>query len=128
VNINTRSILNWVLIAMMVMLPLRGVMAVDESTCELHDQASQGVMDHAIHMAHVLAEDAGVDTAESSDCCCCDNNMRCTSDCGIGTSVSFISQSAFTLPASTETAFHTHVNNDLVFRDPAPPVRPPASL
>lgn len=113
---------------MMVMLPLRGVMASSQSTCELHDEASQQVMDHDMHKAHMMAEDAGMDTDESNDCCCCDNGMKCTSDCGIGTSVSFITQSTITVPAQNETAFRTHVNNNLVFRDPAPPIRPPASL
>lgn len=120
--------LNWVLIAMMLMLPLRGVMAVDETTCELHDQASTEVMGHNMHMAHLTADDVAIDAEQSNDCCCCESSMNCTSDCGIGTSVPFISQSAIILPALNETAYHSHVDNDLIFRDLAPPVRPPASL
>jgi len=111
---------------MIAMLPLRGVIANDKSTCELHDEVSPEVMSHAVHMAHIMADDAGIDADESNDCCCCDNGMKCTSDCGIGTSVPFISQSAITLPAVNQTAFRIHVTNDLVFRDLAPPIRPPA--
>jgi hypothetical protein len=128
VNKNTRNIINWVLIAMLAMLPLRSVMAVVESTCELHDEVSQGAIDHDMHMVHMRLDDASIDTAESSDCCCCESSMKCTSDCGIGTSASFIAQSAVLIPALNETVFQTHVKNDLVFRDLAPPIRPPASL
>ena len=113
---------------MLAMLPLRNVMAADESTCELHDQASMELADHGMHMAHVMIEDIAIDAEESNDCCCCAGSMSCTSDCGIGTSVPLISQSAMNLPLSNGTAFYTHVSNNLVIRDLAPPVRPPASL
>jgi len=76
---------------------------------------------------HLMAEGAQMDADESQNCCS-DLSMNCYSDCGIGMSVSIIMQSAITFPVQNETVFRTHVNNDLVFRDIAPPIRPPASL
>jgi len=128
VNKNTRSILNWVLIAMMVMLPMRSVMAFAQSACEMHDQASQAVKGHNMHMMHQIAEDAQSDTAESQNHDCCDSNISCTGDCSTGMNVSFITQSAVMLPVLNKTAFNVLVSNNLVFRDLTPPLRPPANL
>jgi hypothetical protein len=127
VNKNTRNILNWIVIAMMVMLPLRGVIALDQSACEMHDEASEEMVDHSLHTMHLMTEGVQMDANESQNCCS-DLSMNCNSDCGIGMSVSFLMQSAIAVPAQNETAFRTHVNNNLVFRDLAPPIRPPASL
>jgi len=113
---------------MMVMLPLRSVMAFAQSTCEMHDQASQAVEDHSMHMMHQKAEDAQSDTGDSQNSDCCNSGITCTGDCSVGMSVSFITQSAVMLPALNETEFNPLVNNSLVFRDLTPPLRPPANL
>lgn len=113
---------------MMVMLPLRSVMASAQTTCEMHGPASQAVEDHSMHVMHLMTEDLHESANEADACCCCDSAMKCTGDCGIGMSVSFIAQSAIALPALNETAFRTHVDNNLVFRDLAPPIRPPENL
>jgi len=119
-----RNILNWILVTMMVVLPLRGVQALDHSNCQMHDEASRVVNVHSMHM---MSEATQVNTIDLHNCC--DNSdVKCNSDCGIGTAVSFITQPAITLPALNETSFLAHVNNDLVFRDLAPPIRPPANL
>jgi len=128
VNKNTRSVLNWLLIAMMVMLPMRSVIAFAQSTCEMHDQASQAVKGHSMHMMHQIAEDAQSDTAESQNHDCCDSDITCTGDCSTGMSVSFITQSAVMLPVLNKTAFNVLVSNNPVFRDLTPPLRPPANL
>jgi hypothetical protein len=125
VNKKTRNILNWVLIVMMVMLPLRGVMAFAQSTCKMHDQAMEG---HGMHMMHMMAEDVQIDADESQNCDCCKGDITCSGDCSIGMSVSFITQSAVMLPALNKTAFNPLVNNNLVFRDLTPPLRPPENL
>jgi hypothetical protein len=125
VNKKTRNILNWVLIAMMVMLPLRGVMAFAQATCEMHGQATE---DRSMHMMHQMAEDVQIGADESQNHDCCDSGISCTGDCGTGMSVSFITQSAVMLPALNKTAFNPFVNNNLVFRDLTPPLRPPENL
>ena len=125
---NTRNIVNWVLIAMMVMLPLRSVMAVAHTACDMHDQASQVVEDHSMHMMHQMNEQAQMDAGKSQDSDCCDSEISCSADCGIGMSVSYIAQSTVMLPALYETAFNPLVNNNLVFRELTPPTRPPANL
>lgn len=124
----TRSILNWVLIAMMVMLPMRSVMAFAQSACEMHDHVSKAVENHSAHMMHQIAKDAQSDTAESQNNDCCNGGISCTGDCSTGMSVSFITQSAVMLPVLNNTAFNVLVSNNLVFRDLTPPLRPPANL
>ena len=119
--------LNWIVIALMVMLPLRGVIALDQSACEMHDEASEKMVDHSLHAMHLMAEGVQMDADETQNCCS-DLSMNCSSDCGIGMSVSFLMHSAITVPVQNETAFRTYVNDNLVFRDLAPPIRPPASL
>ena len=128
VNKNTRSIINWALIAVMMLLPMRSVMAFAQSTCEMHDQAPQAVKVHSMHMMHQVVEDSQSDTAESQNHDCCDSDISCTGDCSTGTSVSFITQSAVMLPVLNKTAFNVLVSNNLVFRDLTPPLRPPANL
>lgn len=119
--------LNWILIAMMAMLPLRSVIAFDQSSCEMHDQASMEV-DHSAHSMHAMSDAAQPESDQSNNCCCCDSDMKCSSDCGMGMSVSFLAQSVHTLPVLNQAAVRTHIDNSLVFRDLAPPIRPPASL
>lgn len=113
---------------MMAMLPLRSSMVFAQTTCEMHDQASQLVEDYSMHMMHLMAEDTQIDNGESQNSDCCDSDITCTSDCGMGMSVSFIIQSAVTLPALNKAAFNALVNNNLVLRDLAPPIRPPTNL
>lgn len=124
VNKNRYSIVNWVLIAMMVMLPMRSAMAFSQFTCEMHDESARKLMDHGMHM---MVDGARMDIDAPMDCCL-DSDNHCGNDCGMNMSVSIITPSAITLPALHQTAFRTHVINDLVFRDLAPPIRPPASL
>ena len=110
---------------MMVMLPLRSVLAFDQTTCQMQGEASQEMVDHSMHMMFEVAQ---VDTNEIHNCCS-DSGMTCSNnDCGMGMSVSFIMESANPVPALTKTSLRTHVNNILVLRELTPPTRPPAYL
>lgn len=128
VNKNIRNMLNWLLIAMIVMLPLRSVMAFAQTTCEMHGQASLEMAGHSMHMMHLMTGDAQAGNSASQNGDCCKSGKTCTGDCCVGISVSFIMQSAVLLPAFNEAAFNPLVNTSLVFRNLAPPVRPPANL
>ena len=112
---------------MMVMLPLR-VMAFTQTSCEMHDQSSQAMEGHGMHMMHQMDEAVQTDADESRNSDCCDNDTSCTGDCGLGMSLSFITPPAVMLPVVNKAAFNSLVNNNPVLRDPAPPVRPPANL
>jgi hypothetical protein len=127
VNKNTRCIVNWILIIMMAMLPLRSVLAISHGTCKMHHEVSREMMHHDMHTMHRVADDARIDTDESMDCCH-DSGMQCSSDCSMVMSFSVITPTAISLPVLNETAFRTHVISDLVIRDLAPPIRPPACL
>ena len=112
---------------MMAMLPLRSVIAFDQSSCQMLDQVSMEV-DHSAHSMHAMSDAAQPESDELNNCCCCDSDMKCSSDCGMGAGVSFLMQSAVSLPVLNQAALRTHIDNTLVFRDLTPPVRPPASL
>jgi len=124
----TRNTMNWIIIAMMAMLPLRGVMASVQSNCDMHEQATQHVHDHSMHMAHQVDQAVQQQAADSADCCCCDSAMQCATDCGIGSSVSIISLSSIVIPSLGAAVLRDHVATNLVFRELAPPIRPPANL
>ncbi len=110
---------------MMVMLPLRSVLAISHHKCEMHHETSPEIMDHDMHAMHRAAGDARMDTDKSMNCCP-DSSVKCSSDCSMGMSVTVITPVAVTLPVLNETVFRTYVSSDPVVRDPAPPVRPPA--
>ena len=116
------------LIATMVILPLRAAVAIDQSDCEMHDQVQQTMVDHSMHGMHQVDESVRFDVEEMQACCCCDTAIQCSTDCGAGMSVSYSLQSAVTVPALNASVLRTHVVNNLVFRDIPPPVRPPAYL
>lgn len=112
---------------MMAILPLRSVFAINHDTCKMHHELSRETMHHDMHVMHRMADDARMDTDDSMNCCH-DNGIKCSNDCSMVMSVSIIPPSAITLPVLNETAFRTHVISDLVVRDLAPPIRPPAYL
>lgn len=113
---------------MLAMLPMRGVMALEQTACETHDEGSQLMQDHSMHRMHGMADDAQAEPGAQEDCCCCDTATSCMNDCGAGFSISFITQPAVALPDANKPVYRSLVNLDLVFADPAPPVRPPAHL
>jgi hypothetical protein len=130
VNKKTRHIVNWMLIALVAMLPLRNVMALEQLNCQMHDQSSVEVTGHDMHALHGMSasSDMAANTSAtnaSDDCCCCDNGMKCNGDCGLGLGASFIVQSGFTVPVINGTTFHVHDNNSLVVAEFSPPIRPP---
>ena len=110
---------------MMVMLPLRGVVAFEQTECDMHDQAAQMMHDHSMHQ---LDDAMQVDVAESENCCCCDTDTLCTMDCGIGTGASIIVQSVPMMPSLSGSVLHPSIDHNLVFRELSPPIRPPSSL
>jgi hypothetical protein len=127
VNKNTHCIINWILIFMVAMLPLRSVLAISHDTCKMHHEASAEITGHEMHAMHGESGDTRMDTDESMNCCH-DSSVKCSSDCSMGMSVTVITPVAVTLPVLNETALRTHYISDLVVRDLAPPVRPPANL
>ncbi len=125
-EIGKHKALNWIVIALMVMMPLRSVLAVTQAACDMHAQSLSVEIDHSMHAMHQANQPDQADTAVIHDCC--DSAMHCNNECSVGTTVSFISPPTISLPTSTEAVIHTRVNDDLVFREITPPVRPPAYL
>ena len=130
VNKRTHNMLNWMLIVLMAILPLRNAAAFEQVNCQMHEQSSIEMSDHDMHAMHGMSHmDSSGDTAAApDDCCCCDNSMSCNGDCGVGLGASFIVQSAITVPAISGTTCRTHINATLVLRDVSPPIRPPQNF
>ncbi len=121
----TQRVLNWMLIASMVMLPLRLVWADIQPNCDMHEPSVEHHAGH--HMHHSLAMDQH-DGVDSRDCCCCDSGSSCASDCGFSISVGVILPSGIDLSLPNAISIRTKIANDLVFREYSPPTRPPAYL
>ena len=121
-----RKMLNWVVIMMMVMLPVRSVLALPLAACDMHEAASHASGDHGAHAMHHAVESVRNGTADASDCC--DSATHCGGDCGMGTGFSFIAPSVISVPSSIEHGIHSRFIDHLVFREIAPPFRPPANL
>ena len=120
--------INWIIITLLVMLPLRGVIAIEQSTCDMHDRAAQAMHDHGEHSAHLAGAMSDHDDDGLQDCCCCDSDRHCITDCGIGAGSSFIAQSVLLIPSTSGSSFQAPTDNTLVFRALSPPIRPPAYL
>lgn len=116
------------LIALVAMLPLRNVMALEQLNCQMHEQSSIEVTGHDMHAMHGMSATSDVVANTSDDCCCCDNGMQCNGDCGLGLGASFIVQSAIVVPVINGTTFHAHDHNTLVIGEFSPPIRPPQNL
>ena len=118
--------LNWAVVIMMVMLPMRGVLALTQAACDMHETASHAAGDHSAHEMHHAVESVQTETADATDCC--DSAAHCGGDCGMGTVFSFIAPSVISVPSTTGPGVRSRVTDHLVAREIAPPVRPPAYL
>lgn len=119
----TQRILNWMLIALMVLLPLRVVWADVQSSCDMQDPSTE---QHAEHHQHHSPDADQFVSVDSGDCCCCDSGASCGADCGASTSVGVILPSGLDLSLPNTLSIRTKIVNGLVFREIRPPTRPPA--
>ena len=90
----------WILIALMVVMPLRAAMALDRVNCEMHDADTASAHDHSMHMMHDMNDQVQPLATDQQTCCCCDGTASCTSDCtacGIATCGSMDSISSVTV-------------------------------
>ena len=133
-NRRARNTINWLIIAMMVVLPVRAVNAFAQFACETPEQAAEVMHDHSMHMMqetrtqhemHVMPETVQTDSAA---CCCCDGDVSCSGDCAAGAGASFVMPAMIRVPVVHGSEIRTHVAVDPLSRDQSPPTRPPASL
>jgi hypothetical protein len=123
----TPQIVKWILIALMVAMPLRAVMALERVNCEMHDADTASAHDHSMHMMHDMNDQVQPLATEQQTCSCCDGTASCTSDCAAGLSVSLLLPSSVVLPERNRQLYRSLMANKPVFRDPSPPLRPPAN-
>ena len=133
-------ILNWLLISMMVMLPLRSVLAFDLADCQMqHEASSQTMIDHTMadqsmvdHSAHMMPDptqaDTGLADSGNSHNCCSDKDMMCNSDCASVINMSFVIQTPVLIENSYHSVIIARTSTDVLLRTLPPLERPPAHL
>ncbi|MGB5456148.1 MAG: hypothetical protein WBO73_09480 [Gammaproteobacteria bacterium] len=128
-DLRQHNLLNWILITIMVMLPLRSVIASDRSTCDMHEQASPQDSGHHLHHHQVMGEADHQNTIATNDeCCCCEGSISCHANCSISLGAGVIMPPALSVPTLNVSSIRTQVASNPVFRERIPPIRPPAYL
>ena len=132
-------ILNWLLITVMVMLPLRGALASELADCQMkHEQSDkeqhQTMIDHSAHMMSGSVQAGAGDAVEKSAAtpggdphqCCDDKGMMCNNDCASMMSMSFVIHSASSIDARYHSVLTAQTTTDVLLRALPPLERPPA--
>ena len=127
-NKTLRNTVVCLVITLIAVMPLRAVMALGQSDCQMHDLSPQQAAAHHVHADHAVLDKDQHSVVTVDDCCCCDSSMSCNSDCGVGVLAAAIMHTPFTVPAINKSSFRTRFENTLVFRELIPLTRPPAYL
>ena len=116
--------LNWFLIAMMVMLPLRSVLAFDQTSCQMQHETPRMMVDHSSHM---MPDDVQGNPDKAHNCCS-ESGAACNNNCSSGMNLSFVFQKPVLITANYNSMLVANTSNDVLFRATTPPIRPPAYL
>lgn len=122
--------------------PVRGVMAVQQTHCDMADMdmaevavsmnasmstAMQGHEMHYMSSADQAADLALTDqSVANKQCCCCDND--CMSNCDMGVTASLVMQVSAYTPDFVKTTNSISYTSEILVRALTPPSRPPANL
>jgi hypothetical protein len=115
-----------VLIILLMMAPLRSVMAVPCDMASMDDSSNNAVM-----MAHDMSSMLSVDSeySEVNDYNCCDDiSISCTGGCDLVINASLLMQETFYAPVYTNSFKSLASSSKTLFRELTPPLRPPANL
>ena len=134
------KLLHYVLIILLVLAPVRSVMAEQNSACDM-DEMPAVMSDASTHQNHYSqiepdtvvpdSVDTTVETEKSQqmqhNCCCCDGNA-CASDCNMGLAVSLLTRVSTYTPVFSSAEYVTIFSIDILVRTLSPPARPPLKL
>jgi len=115
----------------MIFAPVRGAMALQQSHCDIDNEAMSEMMSSDVHMGHDMSMMASTDTTDNSfdmnhAACCCDQG--CANNCDMSTSLSMIMQSSSYVPVLKNSSETSAISTDVLVRALSPPSRPPAVL
>lgn len=126
--------------------PVRGVMAVQQTHCDMADMdmaevavsmnasMSTAMQGHDMHymssadMSAGLAADQALadQSVANKQCCCCDND--CMNNCDMGMTASLVMQVSAYTPDFVKTTNSISYISEILVRALTPPSRPPANL
>lgn len=128
VNIKYSKLLHYVLIVLLMIAPLRGVVA---AHCEMEAMnTSSGAVMHGT-MAHGMSamHPSGSMPADMSKHQCCDDtSINCSIVCDLGLSFTLVPQATTYSPAYKISFKPDALSSTILFRELTPPSRPPAIL
>jgi hypothetical protein len=122
----------WIMVISMTIAPLRVSVASDEPHCDMSATSNAvssvkvGVETNVVDMT-VLQALNDIDTHA-----CCDSKTSCSTecvvDCATGSSLTALLKQTDIESRFEHVLTMFHVRNNLLSREPSPPIRPPASL
>ncbi len=125
-NIKHYKSLHYVLIILLMLAPLRSVMAAPCDMASMDDSSNDAVM-----MAHDMSSMLSVDSkySEVNDYNCCDDiSFSCTGGCDLVINASLLMQETFYAPVYTNSFKSLASSSRTLFREITPPLRPPENL
>ena len=135
-NIKDNKLLHYVLIILLMIAPLRGVIAVP---CDMQEMNASSratvmpgtVMSDSVMPAHDMSAMLSTDSMSSGMIehgCCDDSTVNCSADCDLGINFSLISQETSYSPVFNNSFKSVSFSSKILFRELTPPSRPPANL
>ncbi len=137
-NIKDKKLLHYVLIILLMIAPLRGVVA---TQCNMGDMgemdisSSSDVMPGSVILAYDMEHDmsamlsADSKTSEMNEHGCCDDaSVNCSGACDLGVNISLVLQETSFAAVYQNSINSVLISSKTLFRELTPPSRPPANL
>jgi len=134
VNIEHRKLLNYVLIILLMVAPLRGVVAAHcdmvKMSMQEMDVSSNTIVMHApmMHDMSAMQSTGSVPADTSKHHCCDDASASCSGVCDLGISFSLMLQEISYSPVYKSSFNSVPFTSKILFRELTPPSRPPATF
>lgn len=136
--ITHHKLLHYVLIVLLMFAPLRGVVAMQDTHCDMDemsmssssaDSSHEMMVSDEMHIMSSIDADALQQESGQSDhqCCCCEG-ADCAANCDLGTVVSLVLQQSSYVPLFKDVSESISVSQNILIRELTPPSRPPATL
>ena len=132
-KIKHNKLLHYVLIILLVLAPVRSVMAMQQMNCDMDSSkmpismamTASDVSVSKIHASHDMSSMTQNDANQHS---CCDQGDSCISNCDMGVSVSLFIQTSAYSPLLLNVAEAENISSAPIIRELTPPSRPPLKL
>ncbi len=130
-NLKRYNLLRYLLVILLIIAPLRSVLAEQGSHCDMANMSAEMATDSIHHMHHMEQASSHTGKTEqaplSHNCCCCEGNS-CASNCEMSVSASIFMQASSYVPVFVSAADTVLYSSDVLARALAPPSRPPLNL